>query len=88
MIVRFDRRNDLQGKWSTVKHGRGRLTISGLQSKKKRAGILNVSLRSTLGSSAQGHRCWMIGAADECQSFGQAPHGYTVDGRFFHYTNS
>jgi hypothetical protein len=31
----------------------------------------------------KGDRCWMIWTAYERQSFRQAPHGYTVDRRFF-----
>jgi hypothetical protein len=58
---------------SIVEHGQCGPAFSRLQSKKQRAGILDVSLGTTLCGRPQGNSSRMIWAADEDQSFRQAP---------------
>jgi hypothetical protein len=67
---------------SIVEHGQCSPAFSGLQSKKQRARILDVSLRPTLRGRLQGHGSRMIWAAHENQSLRQAPHGCAVDSSF------
>jgi hypothetical protein len=47
-------------------------------SQEQRAGILDVPLNAAFGRRLEGNRSWMISAADESQSFRQAPHGVAV----------
>ncbi len=69
---------------SIGEHGQCSPAVSRLQSKKQRAGFLDVLFGTTLGGRLEGNRSRMIRPTDKFQSFSQAPHGCVVDLCLFH----
>lgn len=73
---------------SVGQHTQRSPAIPRLQPEKERTGIFDVPLRTAFSSLPERKYSRLVRFANESQSFRQAPHGLTINSRFFHLSVS